>query len=256
MTLLTVAAMATGPGLTVLRSAVEVVPGLAVLRDGQKWMALAMPAYALAGAGAVVTLRRLVRPGLGAVACAAAIIAVLPDLAWGVGAQLTPVRYPDAWSAVAARINADPQDVAVLPEATMRRFDWAGPAPVLDPLPRWVRADVLSTGDLVVSGRTVPGEGNRAREVQRMLAAGADRATLAAAGVGWVVSETGTEAVPGLNADYADNDLTLYRIGGVDRPVPHWKRIAVIVAHLVWAAMLVGSAAVLAAASARRGSQS
>ena len=256
VTLLTVAAMATGPGLTVLRSAVEVVPGLAVLRDGQKWMALAMPAYALAGAGAVVTLRRLVRPGLSAVACAAAIIAVLPDLAWGVGAQLTPVRYPDAWSAVAARINADPQDVAVLPEATMRRFDWAGSAPVLDPLPRWVRADVLSTGDLVVSGRTVPGEGNRAREVQRMLAAGADRATLAAAGIGWVVSETGTEAVPGLNADYADNDLTLYRIGGVDRPVPHWKRIAVIVAHLVWAAMLVGSAAVLAAASARRGSQS
>jgi hypothetical protein len=94
------------------------------------------------------------------------------------------------------------------------------------------------------------------KNCEPLIAAGADRATLAAAGVGWVVSETGTEAVPGLNADYADNDLTLYRIGGVDRPVPHWKRIAVIVAHLVWAAMLVGSAAVLAATSARRGSQS
>lgn len=256
VTLLTVAAMATGPGLTVLRSAVEVVPGLAVLRDGQKWMALAMPAYALAGAGAVVTLRRLSRPGLSAVACAAAIIAVLPDLAWGVGAHLTPVRYPGGWSAVAARINADPQDVAVLPDATMRRFDWAGPAPVLDPLPRWVRADVLSTGDLVVSGRTVPGEGGRARDVHRLIAAGADRATLAAAGVGWVVSEAGTEAIPGLNADYADNDLTLYRIGGQGPAVPHWKRIAVIIAHLVWAAMLVGSAAVLAATSPRRGPQS
>jgi len=92
--------------------------------------------------------------------------------------------------------------------------------------------------------------------VHRLIAAGADSATLAAEGVGWVVSEAGTEAVPGLNADYADDDLTLYRIGGVDRPVPHWKRIAVIVAHLVWAAMLVGSAAVLAATSARRGSQS
>jgi hypothetical protein len=210
----------------------------------------------LQGAGAVVTLRRLARPGLSAVACAAAIIAVLPDLAWGVGAHLTPVRYPDGWSAVAARINADPQDVAVLPDATMRRFDWAGPAPVLDPLPRWVRADVLSTGDLVVSGRTVPGEGGRARDVHRLIAAGADRATLAAAGVGWVVSEAGTEAIPGLNADYADDDLTLYRIGGRGPAVPHWKRIAVIIAHLVWAAMLIGSAAVLAATSPRRRAQS
>ena len=89
-----------------------------------------------------------------------------------------------------------------------------------------------------------------------MLAAGADRATLAEAGVGWVVAEAGTKPVPGLKADYADNDLTLYRIGSVGTDVPHWKRIAVIVAHLVWAAMLISSAAVLAATTPRRGPQS
>src|SRR5947209_6024242 len=50
--------LATGPGLAALHSVVEAVPGLGVLRDAQKWVALAMPGYALAGAGAVVTLRR------------------------------------------------------------------------------------------------------------------------------------------------------------------------------------------------------
>lgn len=255
-TLLLVATMATGPGLAILRAAVEWVPGLAVLRDGQKWVALAMPGYALAGAGAVLTLRRWARPGVSAAVCAAALIAVLPDLAFGVGGNLTPVHYPHGWAAVSARINADPNDVAVLPPDTMRRFEWAPRAPVLDPLPRWVRAEVLATGDLVVSGRTIAGEGNHAREVHRLLAGGADAATLAAAGVGWAVAETGTRAVPGLKADYADGALTLYRIGGVGPAVPQWKRTAVIIAHLIWASLLVGSAVVLTMAGSGRIRQS
>ncbi|PRC51938.1 hypothetical protein C6A85_61495, partial [Mycobacterium sp. ITM-2017-0098] len=44
------ALMATEPGLAALESVISAVPGLGVLRDGQKWVALAMPAYALAGA--------------------------------------------------------------------------------------------------------------------------------------------------------------------------------------------------------------
>ena len=119
-------------------------------------------------------------------------------------------------------INADPRPVAVLPVDSMRRFAWAGDAPVLDPLPRWVRADVLTTGDLTIGGRTVPGEGDRARDVQQLLLAGADRDKLAAAGVGWVVVEntwnTGwsAPALP-LPVAYHDEDLTLYRVGG-DHP--------------------------------------
>jgi hypothetical protein len=217
-----------------------------------------MPGYALAGAGAVLTLRRWMSPGISAVLCAAAVIAVLPDLAWGVGGNVVPVHYPQGWAAVAARINADPRDVAVLPPETMRRFNWAGPAPVLDPLPRWVRAEVLSTGDLVVSGRTVAGEGNHAREVQRLLSSGADGEALAAAGVGWVVTETGSTAEPlgQLTVDYSDDDLTLYRVGGADSGAPGWKRNLVIVAHLIWAAMLVIGASTLAGAAYRRRVQS
>ena len=74
--------------------------------------------------------------------CCAALIAVLPDLAWGVGGAVSPVQYPAGLGGGGRRINADPRPVAVLPADTMRQFDWSGPAPVLDPLPRWVRAHV------------------------------------------------------------------------------------------------------------------
>ena len=254
------AAMATGPGLAALRAVVEAAPGLGVLRDGQKWVALAMPGYAVAAAGAVVTTKGRLRPGLVALACVIALIAVLPDLAWGAWNTLTPVRYPPGWPAVAEAIDADPGPVAVLPADSMRRFGWAGPAPVLDPLPRWVRAEVLTTGDLTISGQTVPGEGGRAREVQRMLLAGASPQRLAAAGVRWVVIEGGSAGAMGnaqaslqrLPVSYHDADLTLYRVGGSSPFAAQGKRIAMVLAHLVWVALLSASATALAVGSRHR----
>lgn len=254
------AAMATGPGMAVLRATVEAVPGLAILRDAQKWVALAMPGYALAGAAAVLVLAQWIRPALASLICCAGLVAVLPDLAWGVGGQLRPVHYPPGWTAMAREINADPQTVAVLPVGTMRQFGWSGPAPVLDPLPRWVRADVLTTGDLVIAGKTVAGEGGRARAVQRLLESGADPAGLARAGVGWLVVQRGTPGTIGdaertlqrLSPAYADADIALYRVGGASSPAPQGKRIVMVVAHLIWAAMLLGGAAVLIAGRLRR----
>lgn len=241
------ALLASGPGLAALRAVVDAAPGLAVLRDGQKWVALAMPGYAVAGAGAVLTLRRWVRPGVSALVCAAALIAVLPDLAWGVGGQMRAVHYPPGWRQMAERINADPAQVAVLPAGTMRRFAWSGTAPVLDPLPRWLRADVLSTGDLVIAGRTVPGEGSRAREVQRRLLAGDDPSTL---GIGWLVVERGTPGpsidTSALNAAYSDESIAVYRVGGTESVGAQENRIAVLAAHLLWAGLLIGAAVVLA----------
>jgi len=259
VSILVPAALATGAGLALLGEAVDVAPGLAVLRDGQKWVALAMPGYALAGAGATLTLRRWMRPGLAALLCCGAVLVVLPDLSWGVGGRIRPVHYPPAWQQVAERINADPQPVAVLPAETMRRFGWAGPAPVLDPLPRWLRAEVLTTGDLRVSGQTVLGEGGRARQVQHLLLAGADPAALRRAGVGWVVLETGTPGTSGAAGDtlrqlpraYRDGDLSLYRVGGSGPGAPAGERIVVLVAHLLWVTTLLGSAAVLAVSRLR-----
>ncbi|KAA0111238.1 hypothetical protein [Mycolicibacterium sp. P1-5] len=242
------AAAATGLGLAVLRDVVEAVPAVGILRDGQKWVALAMPGYAVAGAAAVVTLRGRLRPPITALGAVVALIAVLPDLVFGVWGTVTSVRYPQGWPIVARMIDAEPADVAVLPADSMRQFGWAGPAPVLDPLPRWVRADVLATGDLTISGKSVPGEGGHAREVQRMLLAGAPAETLAGAGVGWVVVESGSAGSMGiaqqslaqLPVAYRDTELTLYRVGGVSQPAPQGKRAAVVAAHLVWLALLIG----------------
>jgi hypothetical protein len=262
------AALATGPGLHVLRAVVDAAPSFGVLRDGQKWVALAVPGYTLAGAGAVVTLRRWLSPlgPLGptvtASVCCLALILALPDLAWGVWGKVAPVHYPSGWVAVAAAINANPTTVAVLPAGTMRRFSWSGPAPVLDPLPRFVRADVLTTGDLAISGVTVPGEGNHARAVQGLLLAGPDPSALAPAGLGWLVVESDTAGDMGAAArtldalapTYRDKEFALYRIGGDTAGASAARREATVIAHLAWLAMLMVGAggAVLTGVRRRR----
>ena len=256
------AVLATGPGLAALSAVVDSVPGLGVLRDGQKWVALAVPGYALAGAGAVVTLRHWVRPAATALVCCLALLLTLPDLAWGVWGKVWPVHYPRGWAAVAAAINDQPGTVAVLPAGTMRLFSWSGPAPVLDPLPRWVRGDVLTTGDLAISGIIVPGEGAHARAVQGLLLAGSDPSALAASGVGWLVVESGTAGDMGaadktlgtLTPVYRDRDVALYRIGGTATGVPAAHRCWTVAAHVAWLAMLiVGAAGAGFSARRRRG---
>jgi hypothetical protein len=129
----------------------------------------------------------------------------------------------------------------------MRDFAWAGSAPVLDPLPRWVSADVLATGDLLIGGRTVPGEGERARAVLRLLASGADAGEVARAGVGWVVVESSGSTPLALPVAYRDDDLTLYRVGG-DHPAAAHRGV-LIAAHLIWlTALVVGAIGALACA--------
>lgn len=226
------AAMATGPGMAALEAVMRAVPGLGLLRDGQKWVALAVPGYALAAAG----VSRLGRSA--AVVGCVALIAVLPDLAWGVAGQVRSVTYPPGWTTVAAMIDADPRPVAVLPPDSMRHFPWAGDAPVLDPLPRWVSAEVLSSGDLVIGGQTVPGEGARGREATRLLLNGASQRELADAGIGWVVVESGWAALD-LPVAYRDGDITLYEIGGTAPAAS--GRALLIAAHVVWLVILVGA---------------
>lgn len=250
------AAMASGPGLALMRAVIEAAPGLGVLRDGQKWVALAMPGYALAGAGAVLTLRRWVQPGVTAAICAVALIVMLPDLAWGSWGKVSSVQYPAGWQAVAGIVNADPGPVAVLPPDSMRQFRWAGDAPVLDPLPRWVRGEVLATGDLTISGQTVYGEGTRAREVQRALLSGAAPGELVGLGVRWVVVESGStggtgaaeQTLAGLPLAYDDAEIRLYHVGGSGPAASRAERAAVLLAHLMWLGLLGAGAVGMAAA--------
>jgi hypothetical protein len=256
------AVLATGPGIHLLSAVIDAAPGLGVLRDGQKWVALAVPGYTLAAAGAVVTLRQWLRPGATALVCCLALTLALPDLAWGVGGKVLAVRYPPGWTAVAAAINARPGVVAVLPAGTMRRFSWSGPVPVLDPLPRWVRADVLITGDLPISGVVIPGEGDRARAVQRLLLAGPDPSALAPAGLRWLVVESDSAGDMGasgrtlgaLTPVFHDQEFALYQVGGGTAGASSSGRRATLIAHLAWLAMLiVGAGGAVAVRVRRRG---
>jgi hypothetical protein len=114
-----------------------------------------------------------------------------------------------------------------------------------------VGADVLTTGDLAISGVVVPGEGNHARSVQDLLLAGPDPAALAPAGVGWVVVEADSAGDMGAAAGtldaltpvYRDDELALYRIGGNTAGASPARRTATVISHLAWLAMLVGGAA-------------
>lgn len=254
------ALFATGPGLALGRAIVESVPGAGLGRDAQKWVALAMPGYALAAAWAAHWLgRRRIWAGLG---ISLLLIAGLPDLMWGVGGALRPTHYPPAWAQVAELATAGDGDVAVLPAGSFRRFD-GGPV-ALDPAPRWLRADVLDPGELVVGGppgqgATVGGAGSQAQDA---LLAGAPPERLAELGVRWVLVEHRTpgdlgasaQSLSGLEPVFADADLSLYRVPGpiTWAPASAAVRAAALAAHALWLAALAGGLIVLVRDLAKR----
>ncbi|MFD3703294.1 hypothetical protein ACFWUP_09125 [Nocardia sp. NPDC058658] len=257
---------ATSWGLAAGEWLVVNVPGAGLLRDTQKYVALAMPAYALCAAAAcrtvTATARRLtsdeeaasrsVPSGTRVTAAFFITLLTLPlaDLAWGVGGEMRPVHYPAGWQQVVDRIDA-PGDVAVLPAGMFRRFPYSGTPPVLDPAPRILPNDVLQTGELRVRGYAVTGEGNRARTVEQALLQGAPATDLATLGVGWILIERTTPGPLGTSEKtlttaeltYQDPDLSLYRIPNpapLDTATPTQRRIST-AAHLLWATLLLAA---------------
>ncbi|MGV9415412.1 hypothetical protein ACWDOP_36405 [Nocardia sp. NPDC003693] len=318
---------ATGWGMAVGEFLVEHVPGAGLLRDTQKYVALAAPAFALCAAAGTQALSARIsaaraqrvsagaanspasptesgstacssvspdgppqaassraavgraasveggisaragvdseaaepvvqgrtRPERGVTGWVAAgfvvlILASLPDMAWGVGGALRPVRYPMGWERVAAAVGGG-GDIAVLPGGMFRKFRYSGKAPVLDPAPRMMPRDVLQTGELPVAGATVSGEGARAGEVERLLLAGGSPGRLAELGVGWVLVERGTPGPMGeskttlaqLDSVYSDRDLELYRVPGAvaDHDASTGARRVAGAAHFLWGALLL-----------------
>jgi hypothetical protein len=125
---------------------------------------------------------------------------------------------------------------------------------VIDPLPRYLSAPVLSDDTLVVDGTPVGGEDQRAAKARAHLAAGGAAADL---GVAWVVVEgTGVpaSALAGLTNVYSGPDLTLYRNPS---PVPPKStgtsaRVATLAAYAVPLALVLTAVGSFAAAGWRR----
>ncbi|GAA3345135.1 hypothetical protein GCM10020358_51060 [Amorphoplanes nipponensis] len=196
-----------------LRWLVAQVPGAGVLRDGHKFL---MPYALLLALGAALGAERLGRrPVL--VGALLLPVVLMPDLAGGAVGRLRPVSYPADFAVVAERIAAAPGPVVSLPFAAYRTYPWNAGRTVLDPLPRYVDADVLVDDRLIVGDRVVRGEDRRAEAVRQALAAGRP---LAALGVRWVVVQrvAGSAQLPagaltGLRLVHAGADLQLYENG-------------------------------------------
>lgn len=237
---------ATSWGLSAGRWSVEYFSGAGLLRDSQKWVALAAPFYAPSAAAGVMWAQNrftLARPTWSIAAVVVTMMA-LPDLAWGVGGALKPVQYPQSWTTVAEQLRDETGDVAVLPAGMFRAFSYTGDAPVLDPAPRFLPLDVLQTGELIVAGGSVGGEGTRAAQVEELLLTGASSTELAALGVSWILVEldtpgrSGEAALHNLERVFADDYLELYRVPGdsATHQASTSSRTIVTLAHIAWVA--------------------
>ena len=160
------AAMATDVGLTLLAGVVDAAQGL-VLRDGQKWVALAVPGYSLAGAAAAgappvdpprgngdpMRDRSDRRPARSRGVLGTGCFGELPT--WLDGGrqdgQPAPARSP----------SYPPTPCVTVPLGWFRARSGSVALVVASGL-------CFATGDLLIAGQTVPGEGAQARAVQEL----------------------------------------------------------------------------------------
>jgi hypothetical protein len=216
----------TAPGREVLRAAIGLWPGFAVLRDGQQFVAPLALAEAV-GFGLVVAWAmspspaRPDRPGLaiGAAALLAPVL-LLPGLAWGAAGWLRPARYPAGWLAAAAMIDESRAqgDALLLPWAAYRRPAWNGGRAMLDPWPRLLSRPVIwNDGGQVGDAQLAPDD-PRARRLDSVIRSpGPLTGSLEAAGVRFVVVDAGGPVrgrLPGCVAVITWPGLAVYRVPG------------------------------------------
>ncbi|GAB2751985.1 hypothetical protein GCM10027273_33550 [Nocardioides pakistanensis] len=263
-------AMAGALAQPVLEWIVAEVPGGGLFRDGSRYLALLAPVEAaLFGAGAaVLTQVRLERPGRIALAGGAVLmpLALMPDLAWGLGGALRPVAFPDDYAAARAVLadRSAERDgvVVVLPFSSYRLPEWNLGRRTLDPVGRYLTPNYVANDELSVSGKLLAGEDPRARRIADLLGQRLPEpglvAALAAEGVSWVVVDVEARAALEEVLDTPELDgrrllldtphLQVYELPEAPaRPGP--GAAAVVAQVLAWLVALGSVAAALAAGS-------
>lgn len=231
----------TAVGRALLRAAIGVWPGFAILRDGQQFIAPLALAEAV-GFGLTVAwsmhpgsfgVKKRARPAavphraaapwdapglaLGIIALLAPVL-LLPGLAWGAAGRLRPVSYPSGWLAAARLIDASraPGDVLLLPWATYRTLPWNHGEVMLDPWSRLVSRPVIWNDGTRVGDLAMAPDDPRARRLDGVIGSGGPlTAGLRAAGVRFVVVDAGPSMqarLPGSVAVYHHPDLAVYEI--------------------------------------------
>lgn len=221
--------------------AVENVPGAGLLRDSQKLLApYVVLSCAAVGATAHLVVRRVARLGGELVLAVVVVAAPLPFLLLPDGALTTwdtvdPVTYPAGFDQVAAELEGESGDLAVLPWRAYRGFSWGNGLTSSDPAVRWFDRTVLVSDDLQVGETLVRGESVRGRAVGQALERGPVGEALAAEDVRWALVYRDDPAAPeldlaGLDEVFADEEMALYRVPGADaveRAAAAWERVAV-----------------------------
>lgn len=191
--LLIPAALATPPGLALMGTLLEYLPGAGLFRDTSKFVALALPALVVLLGIAAVELSRLARHITSANVCTLTVVAPMVAAALVVLASVpgytTDIR--DAAQQPLSRdleeireiIAAEPESaIALLPPGNYRtRADGVSS---IDPALKLLPGEPIDPGYLIVDGRIVDGDLN-AMAVLRELYNGEDH--LAERGIGWVL---------------------------------------------------------------------
>lgn len=150
------------------------LPGVGILRDGSRYLALALPLTVVLGAAGAeaigARLSPVARIGVGMVLVLFPVT-LAPDLARGVSGSVQAVAYPPEYAEVRARLDraGTTGDVLILPFTSYRAPAWNGYRKVLDPIPRVLSVPSVSSDDLIVDDRTIQGEDPHAQAVRAAL---------------------------------------------------------------------------------------
>ena len=201
----TVVLLAAGPASSWWRS-LQVVPGMAMLRDTHRLLGFAAMSVALlCGLAASQVVAEVARrdwsgrwlPSAGGVLLLVSVgLLTAPDLAARLSTELVPVAFPGQWAQVVAAVGTPPPggspaggSVLILPWQPFRQTPWAGPRPFQDPLPLALQADVGGARDLLVApgGRSLWVGGEDPPQAEQWRRGQVDSAGLRRLGIGWLV---------------------------------------------------------------------
>lgn len=236
----------TSPTRAALRELVAAWPGLAVLRDGQQFVAaLALTEAIGLGAATAWLLRRFsvrrgqlerqharTEPAAVALAVLALVapVLLLPGMAWGEFGRLRPVEYPADWLVARHIIDGSPArgSVLLLPWGAYRRYPWNGGEAVYDPWNKLLSREVISDDGLQVGQQTLAQENPASSQMNHILTTvrGPLTAALQAAGVRYVVIDAGgllakspsalpvAARLPGAAAVLVGRDIAVLKLPG------------------------------------------
>jgi hypothetical protein len=209
-----------GSAVPWIRNAFAGLPVGGLLRDAARYLLPWILAVAVGFGAGVDRMRKQPRLRELAVVAALVPVALLPSLAWGVGARLHAVPYPAEMAQVRRTVATEPGAVLVAPLTTYRAFAWNGARTSLDAYPRLFDQRVVYASDLSVGVGDrivlIRGDDPMATRIQRELRNGPTASVLAREGIHTVVVTAAQPPfdVTGLQVHYKGPDVAVYGVPG------------------------------------------